>query len=280
MLALKLRLAIMTTLSFLCALVFTIPVSAQSGSGGVIDLKGTGSTGSFSYDESGHKSPAHQAKHRKSEGSKSKASSLGSKDYTHHISGSKSDKAYSPHGKSKHGYSHKKSEGSKSKSYSHSPYGKSKHSYGHNKHEGSKSKSYSHGKSGHGKSHRAYKGGHGKSYGYKRSASHGGHRKSPFQHVMYYKKKLGLTGAQIQTMKGLDFEYKKKRIQAKADHDIAHMELKLHVHSGKVDESKIRAAGAKIVAAKSNKILAMIEAKIQLLNLLTGEQRQKMAKMH
>ena len=97
---------------------------------------------------------------------------------------------------------------------------------------------------------------------------------------MYYKKKLGLTGAQIQTMKGLDFEYKKKRIQAKADHEIAHMELKLHVHSGKVDESKIRAAGAKIVAAKSNKIMAMIEAKIQLLNLLTEEQRQKMAKMH
>ena len=255
MLALKSRLAIMTTLSFLCALVFTIPVSAQSGSGGVIDLKGTGSTGSFSYDESGHESPAHQAKHRKSEGSKSKASSLGSKDYTHHISGGKSDKAYSPHGKSKHGYSHKKS-------------------------EGSKSKSYSHGKSGHGKSHHAYKGGHGKSYGHKRSASHGGHHKSPFQHVMYYKKKLGLTGAQIQAMKGLDFEYKKKRIQAKADHDIAHMELKLHVHSGKVDESKIRAAGAKIVAAKSNKILAMIEAKIQLLNLLTEGQRQKMAKMH
>ena len=278
--ALRSRLAIMTTLSFLCALVFTIPVSAQSGSGGMIDLKGTGSTGSFSYDESEHKSPAHQAKHRKSEGSKSKASSLGSKDYTHHISGSKSDKAYSPHGKSKHGYSHKKSEGSKSKSYSHSPHGKSKHSYGHNKHEGSKSKSYSHGKSGHGKSHRAYKGGHGKSYGYKRSASHGGHHKSPFQHVMYYKKKLGLTGAQIQAMKSLDFEFKKKRIQAKADHQIAHMELKLHVHSGKVDESKIRAAGAKIVAAKSNKILAMIEAKIQLLNLLTEEQRQKMAKMH
>ena len=97
---------------------------------------------------------------------------------------------------------------------------------------------------------------------------------------MYYKKKLGLTAAQVQTMKGLEFEFKKKRIQAKADHQIAHMELELHVHSGKVDESKIRAAGAKIVAAKSNKIMAMIEAKIQLLNLLTEEQRQKMAKIH
>ena len=256
--ALRSRLTIMTALSFLCVLVFALPVSAQPGSGGMVDLKGTGSTGSFSYDDQGQGSSiSHGAKHRRSEGSKSKASSLGSKDYTHHISGSKSDKAHSPHAKSGHGYSHKKS-------------------------EGSKSKSYSHGKSGHGKSSHAYKGGYGKSYGHKRGShgGHGGHGKSPFQHVMWYKKKLGLTGAQIQAMKGLDFEYKKKRIQAKADHEIAHMELELHVHSGKVDESKIRAAGAKIVAAKSNKIMAMIEAKIQLLNLLTKEQRQKMAKMH
>ena len=89
-----------------------------------------------------------------------------------------------------------------------------------------------------------------------------------FSTCVIIKKKLGLTDAQIQTMKGLDFEFKKKRIQAKADHEIAHMELELHVHSGKVDEAKIRAAGAKIVAAKSNKIMAMIEAKIQLLKLV------------
>ena len=273
--ALKSRLAIITILSFLCVLVFTVPVSAQSKSGGMVDLKGTDSAGSFSYEEDQGQpisSIGHGVKHRRSEGSKSKSSSHGSKGHTHHISGSKSDKAHSPHGKSKPGYSHKKSEGSKSKSYSHSPHGKSKHSYGHKKSEGSQSKSYAHGKSGHGKSHRAYKGGHGR--------SHRGHGKSPFQHVLSYKKKLGLTDAQIQTMKGLEFEFKKKRIQAKADHQIAHMELELHVHSGKVDESKIRAAGAKIVAAKSNKIMAMIEAKIQLLNLLTEEQRQKMAKMH
>ncbi|MCH2392560.1 MAG: Spy/CpxP family protein refolding chaperone, partial [Nitrospinales bacterium] len=147
------------------------------------------------------------------------------------------------------------------------------------KSEGSKSKSYSHGKPGHGKSSHAYKGGHGKSYGHKKG-SHGGHGQSPFKHVMHYKNKLGLTDAQIQTMKELDADFKKKIIQAKADHQIAHVELDLQVHSGKVDEAKIRAAGAKIVASKTNKIMAMIDAKIQLLNLLTAEQRQKMAKMH
>ena len=276
MLRLISRLATTTIFSFLCALVYTNLAIADPGSAVMKSLKGTGSTGSFSYEEDRGKKGAigYGVNNQKHEGSKSKSYSHGSKGYSGHISGSDN---------------HKKSEGSKSKSYSHgkSGHGKSSHAYkgghgkaySHNKPEGSKSKSYSHGKPGYGKSSHAYKGGHGKSYGHKKG-SHGGHGRSPFKHVMCYEKKLGLTGAQIQTMKELDADFKKKIIQAKADHQIAHVELDLEVHSGKVDEAKIRAAGAKIVASKTNKILAMIDAKIQLLNLLTVEQRQKMAKMH
>ena len=276
MLRLISRLATTTIFSFLCALVYTNIAIANPGSAVIKSLKGTGSTGSFSYEEDRGKKGAigYGVNNQKHEGSKSKSYSHGSKGYSGHISGSDN---------------HKKSEGSKSKSYSHgkSGHGKSSHAYkgghgkaySHKKSEGSKSKSYSHGKPGHGKSSHAYKGGHGKSYGHKKG-SHGGHGRSPFKHVMCYEKKLGLTGAQIQTMKELDADFKKKIIQAKADHQIAHVELDLEVHSGKVDEAKIRAAGAKIVASKTNKILAMIDAKIQLLNLLTVEQRQKMAKMH
>ena len=276
MLRLISKLATTTIFSFLCALVYTNLAIADPGSAVMKSLKGTGSTGSFSYEEDRGKKGAigYGVNNQKHEGSKSKSYSHGSKGYSGHISGSDN---------------HKKSEGSKSKSYSHgkSGHGKSSHAYkgghgkaySHKKSEGSKSKSYSHGKSGHGKSSHAYKGGHGKSYGHKKG-SHGGHGRSPFKHVMCYEKKLGLTGAQIQTMKELDADFKKKIIQAKADHQIAHVELDLEVHSGKVDEAKIRAAGAKIVASKTNKILAMIDAKIQLLNLLTVEQRQKMAKMH
>ena len=276
MLRLISRLATTTIFSFLCALVYTNIAIADPGSAVIKSLKGTGSTGSFSYEEDRGKKGAigYGVNNQKHEGSKSKSYSHGSKGYSGHISGSDN---------------HKKSEGSKSKSYSHgkSGHGKSSHAYkgghgkaySHKKSEGSKSKSYSHGKPGYGKSSHAYKGGHGKSYGHKKG-SHGGHGRSPFKHVMCYEKKLGLTGAQIQTMKELDADFKKKIIQAKADHQIAHVELDLEVHSGKVDEAKIRAAGAKIVASKTNKILAMIDAKIQLLNLLTVEQRQKMAKMH
>ena len=244
MLRLISRLANLTIFSFLCALIYTNLAIADPGSTTMESLKGTGSTGSFSYEEDQGKKGAigYGVNNQKHEGSKSKSYTHGSKDYSGHISGSDSDK----------------------------------------KSEGSKSKSYSHGKSGHRKSSHAYKGGHGKSYGHKKGShgGHGGHGKSPFKHVMHYKNKLGLTDAQIQTMKELDADFKKKIIQAKADHQIAHVELDLQVHSGKVDEAKIRAAGAKIVASKTNKIMAMIDAKIQLLNLLTAEQRQKMAKMH
>jgi Spy/CpxP family protein refolding chaperone len=175
----------------------------------------------------------------------------------------------------------KKAEGSKAKAYARphkKPEGSSNKSYwgGKSHHKGKEGHGYS--KSGHRKSSHAYKGGYGKSHGHKKS-SHGGHGKSPFKHVMDYKHKLGLTYAQIETMKSLDVDFKKKIIQAKADHEIAHIELDLQVHSGKVDEVKIRAAGAKIVASKTNKIMAMIDAKIQLLNLLTVDQRHKMANM-
>ena len=142
------------------------------------------------------------------------------------------------------------------------------YSHGEKKGEGSKSKSYAHRKGHHGS---------------KKVSTHGGHGNqgsSPFKHVMHYKYKLGLTDAQIKTMKILDVGFMKKMIQAKADHEKAHLELDLQVHSGEVDEAKIRAVGSKIVASKTDKIMAMIEAKIQLLKLLTTKQRQTMAKVH
>ncbi|MEC8957637.1 MAG: Spy/CpxP family protein refolding chaperone [Nitrospinota bacterium] len=238
-----------------------------------MDGIGTGSTGSYS----------HGAK--KGEGSRSKSYSKKGHGYNSNKksegSGSKSYSHGKSHHSSKSGYGHKKSEGSGSKSYSHGKRhhsSKGSHSYSHKKSEGSGSKSYSHGKSRHG-----YKSGYGKSHGHKKGSSHGGHGEhgsSPFKHVMHYNYKLGLTDAQIKEMKKLDVDFKKKIIQAKADHEMAHLELDLQVHSGEVDEGKIRAAGAKIVASKTDKIMAMIEAKIQLLKLLTVEQRQKMAKMH
>ena len=146
MLRLISRLATITIFSFLCALIYTNLAIADPGSTAMESLKGTGSTGSFSYEEDQRKKGAigYGVNNQKHEGSKSKSYSHGSKGYSGHISGSES---------------HKKSEGSKSKSYSHGKpgHGKSSHAYkgGHGysdkKSEGSKSKSYSHGKPGHGR---------------------------------------------------------------------------------------------------------------------------------
>jgi Spy/CpxP family protein refolding chaperone len=290
----------LTIFIFLGTLVSANLAISDSDSSAIESLKGTGSTGSFSYkEEQKTKDSAigYGAHKQNNQGSKAKSYSHRSPDsaigYGAHKQNNQGSKAKSySHSSSGHisgSHTQKKPQDSQSKSYSHgkSGHGKSKHgsmdgygkSYGHKKSEGSKSKSYSHGKSGHGKSKYGSMGGYGKSYGHKKG-SHGGHGQSPFKHVMHYKNKLGLTDAQIQTMKELDADFNKIIIQAIADHKIAHIELDLQVHSGKVNEAKIRIAGTKIVASKTNKILAMINAKIQLLNLLTAEQRMKMAKMH
>jgi len=300
MLTLIRRLAMLTIFIFLGTLVSANLAISDSDSSAIESLKGTGSTGSFSYkEEQKTKDSAigYGAHKQNNQGSKAKSYSHRSPDsaigYGAHKQNNQGSKAKSySHSSSGHisgSHTQKKPEDSQSKSYSYgkSGHGKSKHgsmggygkSYGHKKSEGSKSKSYSHGKSGHGKSKYGSMGGYGKSYGHKKG-SHGGHGQSPFKHVMHYKNKLGLTDAQIQTMKELDADFNKIIIQAIADHKIAHIELDLQVHSGEVDEAKIRIAGTKIVASKTNKILAMINAKIQLLNLLTAEQRMKMAKMH
>ena len=267
MLADKIKVATMTILSFLCVLIMSAPVLVHATTWNTLDLSGTDSKGSYSYEggqtRKGPSTIGHGLAPRKSEGSRSKAAPHGSgKKYSHHLSGDSSHKTYS-HGKSGHSYSPKKSEGSGSKSYSH---GKSGHGSGQHKSGGSYSKSYSHGKSGH-------RGRHGYSKGH-------GHASSLFTHVLRFKKKLGLTVEQIAKIMNLRFEYKKVKIQTKADHQVAHMELDRQVHSGTIDEAKIRAAGAKIVAAKTKKITAMVEAKIKLLNLLTEEQRKKMGAMH
>jgi Spy/CpxP family protein refolding chaperone len=181
-----------------------------------------------------------------------------------------------------------KSEGSKSKGYSHgSPHGMKASPHGgrpHGKKEGSGSK-HGYGK-GHGSKHSYGKkeGSHGK-HGYSRHGGHGGgghrgHGKDPFRHVLKFAGALGLTDAQIGQIKNLKFEFTKERIMLKAQHEIAHMELDKLVHSGEVKESEMRAIADRIAQIKSKKIHGMVDAKIDLLKLLTPEQRKKISQLH
>ncbi len=237
---------------FVTALSLLLTVMFCSTSGAAIS--GTDSKGSYVYGEESKKEGS-KSKSAAPQGTKGsvtkKGEGSGSKAYPHKL-----------HKKPMHG----KKEGSGPKSYA-----PSRHGYKHKGKEGSGSKKFSHG-SPHKKSHSAHKGsGHGRSH-------HSG--KSPFEHILCFTKKLGLTEGQVKKIKGHEFEFKKMKIQAKADHAIAHMELNRLAHSDTVDEAGMRAVGNKIVEIKSRKIHAMIEAKITLLKILTAEQRQKVSKLH
>jgi len=135
------------------------------------------------------------------------------------------------------------------------------------KSEGSANKH--HARSGHG-----YKKGHGSHGG------HGGHGKCPFSHLLRFKDKIGLTEAQVAEIKQLRFEYQKQSIRNKAEHKIAHMEFDELVHAEKVDAPAILTAAGKIAETKMEKIMNMAKAKINLLNLLTDEQRKKAHTAH
>jgi Spy/CpxP family protein refolding chaperone len=179
-----------------------------------------------------------------------------------------------------------KSEGSKSKSYRNgSPHGMNKSPHGGSPHgkaggSGSKhgyTKGYSHGKK---------EGSHGKR-GYEKHGKcnqphgrRGGHGKDPFRHVLKFAGALGLTDEQIGQIKNLQFEFAKERIMLKAQHKIAHMDLDKLVHSGEVKESEMRAIADQIAQIKSKKIHGMVDAKIDLLKLLTPEQRKKISQIH
>lgn len=185
---------------------------------------------------------------------------------------------------SSYAHGERKSEGSKAETYIHP----------HKKPEGSGSKSYSHDKShhkgkeghgdskysGHNKQHYA-KSSHKKHGGHKSHSRHGAHSsKCFFSHLLSFKDKLKLSDAQVESIQKMRFDYRKTSILLTADKEIAKMGFDQLVHGKTVDESAIRAAGEKIIAIKTKKIRAKVEAKIAVMKLLTDEQRNQVHKMH
>ena len=154
-----------------------------------------------------------------------------------------------------------------------SPHGKP---MGHGKSEGSSMK-----KEGSGKGY-GHKSGHGyKKHGYRgHGKGHHGHKQDPFAHVLRFAHSLGLSAEQVQKIRDKQFEFKKQRIQLRAEHEIANMELDRLVHSGNVDENALRAIGERLKQIKAHYIDGMINAKIALLQTLTDEQRKKIRQLH
>ena len=89
-----------------------------------------------------------------------------------------------------------------------------------------------------------------------------------------------MSDAQVDRIKKMRFDYRKTSIILTADKEVAKMEFDQLVHSKTVNESAIREAGEKIIAVKTKKIRAKVEAKIAVMRLLTDEQRNQVHKMH
>jgi hypothetical protein len=185
-------------------------------------------------------------------------------------------------------YAHgeKKAEGSKAKAYAH-PHKKPEGSKGSKKysgHHGSKSGHKSHAYSAKHKKHHYAKGGHKSHSSHKSYSKHSGRSahssKCFFSHLLSFKDKLQLSDAQVDGIKKRRFDYRKASILLTADKEVAKMEFDQLVHGKTVNESAIRAAGEKIIAVKTKKIRAKVEAKIAVMKLLTNEQRNQVHKMH
>jgi Spy/CpxP family protein refolding chaperone len=152
--------------------------------------------------------------------------------------------------------------------------------YGHHKAEGSKGEGH-HGTAHHGSAH------HGSSM-HSGSAHHGSahhghsskHKHNPFVHIMNMKDQLNLTADQVEKLKAAEFEYNKVLMRSDTEHKIAHMEMDRLVHSTTTDEKRLRELADIISNTKSQKIHAMIEAKITILGTLTDEQKAISAELH
>jgi Spy/CpxP family protein refolding chaperone len=172
------------------------------------------------------------------------------------------------HSADKHKKISTKKEGSGSKAYSkHKSYSHKKEGNGSKLHH--KPQTYSHKKEG-----------SGSKYNHHKKQEHGSHAKCQFTHLLQFKQQLGLTGAQVSTIKEMRFEYQKKRIHFKAEKQIAKMEIDKLLHARTMDESAIRAAGDKLINLKAQMIRAKIESKISLLKVLSEDQKRLSSQLY
>jgi len=154
--------------------------------------------------------------------------------------------------------------------------------YPHHKAEGSKGEGHHykghHGSAHHGSNH------HGSAHHGSKHSAHSGHsskhKHNPFVHIMNMQDQLSLTAEQIEKLKAAEFEYNKVLMRSDTEHKIAHMEMDRIVHSSTTDEKRLRELADIISNTKSQKIHAMIEAKITILSTLDANQKATAAELH
>lgn len=122
---------------------------------------------------------------------------------------------------------------------------------------------------------------HHEMHGYKGHGGHGEHGEmhehDPFKHVLMCKENLGLTSQQTAEIKKKALEYKKESIRSHAELKIAHLEMSDLLHSETIDDAKVREKGKLMSDLIAKRINSSVEARLDLMKMLTPEQRTKLA---
>lgn len=131
--------------------------------------------------------------------------------------------------------------------------------------------------SGHGKHHSKGHSGHG------HGATHPGHHQDAIKfikHILKFKEGMSLTAEQEQKLRALKINYKKDRIKAKAEVELASIDLHEVLKNEKASLSDIETEFNKLHALKTKLYMASIKAKRDAKAVLSKEQQARMDKIH
>ena len=122
-------------------------------------------------------------------------------------------------------------------------------------------------------SHGSYGYNHGKKYSKGHHGGHGHH--DDLYYVLRLKEQLGLTEDLVTQINSLKFEHKKRKIDFQKDHKIAQMEIERELNSETLSESEVRRLASHIGNLKRKNIEENFEARLNIIRLLTTEQKKK-----
>ena len=172
-----------------------------------------------------------------------------------------------------HGSVHGHSKGMHGSTSTHDAHGSGHHDGMHKKHDGHHTMH----SSGHGKHGHARHGGHG------HGAVHGGHHRDAIKfikHILKFKEGMSLTADQEQKLATLKTSYKKDRIKAKAEVELASIDLHEVLKNEKASLADIEKEFGKLHALKTKLYMTSIKAKRDAKAVLSAEQRARMDKIH
>ncbi len=129
--------------------------------------------------------------------------------------------------------------------------------------------------------------GHGTFDGYGKGGSlhtsgHGHHQSASefIEHILKFKEGMAITGEQAAKLQKINMDFKKTKIQMKADIQLASLDLHEALRNDEGDLSTVESQLKKVFEMKANLLLASVKAQREARDVLTDEQRSRMKAVH